>query len=555
MRRVSSAICTSVAPVSASLRPNWRTTSAFSSAVSVMSGPQGSSRAPARRRPGAGAAVPPVAQVPGPIRPMVGESRPHAVVASRAMSAAATTRRPGGEGFLERRFQLAARGTTARIEAARRRRDVPDDELHPLRQPGDPRRRPGCRSRPSPWPPRSRPRSPRRRWACSRTSRSRSRPASGSTPSSPSTSCSAAGCRGRSAMSVIVIEGVLALILVVAGLREAIMRAIPLSLKLSIGVGIGLFITLVGLREGGIVVNNPATGIGLGDLTQRPGADRARRASRVGERARRARRARRGDPRRARRDRARADLRRARGPRRRRRHARARRLLDDRRRAGARPTWRRAHRRADPGDLRPVHDGLLRHDRDGGGGRPRRRPDRRAGRAARTRSGCCWSTRARPRSAARWARRASRPTSRAARASPRARARASPRSSPPALFALAIFFVPIIALVGQGVPLGEDDGHPPGDRAGARDGRLPDDPDRRPTSTGRARSTRIPAFLDDRRHPAHLLDRRRHRPRRDRLCARHARAQPPRRGPPADVGHRAALRGFFAADWLEANVF
>jgi adenine/guanine/hypoxanthine permease len=72
------------------------------------------------------------------------------------------------------------------------------------------------------------------------------------------------------AMSVIVIEGLLAVVLVLAGLREAIMRAIPLSMKLAIGVGIGLFITLVGLREGGIVVNNPATGIGLGDLTSGP---------------------------------------------------------------------------------------------------------------------------------------------------------------------------------------------------------------------------------------------------------------------------------------------
>jgi len=71
-------------------------------------------------------------------------------------------------------------------------------------------------------------------------------------------------------MSVVVIEGVLALVLVVAGLREAIMRAVPLSLKLAIGVGIGLFITLVGLREGGIVVNDPATGIALGDLSAGP---------------------------------------------------------------------------------------------------------------------------------------------------------------------------------------------------------------------------------------------------------------------------------------------
>jgi AGZA family xanthine/uracil permease-like MFS transporter len=72
------------------------------------------------------------------------------------------------------------------------------------------------------------------------------------------------------AMSIIVIEGLVALVLVIAGLRTAIMRAVPLELKLSIGVGIGLFITLVGLRDGGIVVNNPATGIGLGDLTTGP---------------------------------------------------------------------------------------------------------------------------------------------------------------------------------------------------------------------------------------------------------------------------------------------
>jgi adenine/guanine/hypoxanthine permease len=71
-------------------------------------------------------------------------------------------------------------------------------------------------------------------------------------------------------MAVVVVEGLVALVLVLAGLRTAIMNAVPLSLKLAIGVGIGLFITLVGLREGGIVVNNPATGIGLGELTAGP---------------------------------------------------------------------------------------------------------------------------------------------------------------------------------------------------------------------------------------------------------------------------------------------
>ena len=71
-------------------------------------------------------------------------------------------------------------------------------------------------------------------------------------------------------MAVVVVEGLIAVILVLAGLRTAIMHAVPMSLKLAIGVGIGLFITLVGLREGGVVVNNPATGIGLGDLTSGP---------------------------------------------------------------------------------------------------------------------------------------------------------------------------------------------------------------------------------------------------------------------------------------------
>ena len=76
--------------------------------------------------------------------------------------------------------------------------------------------------------------------------------------------------RWQVAMACVVIEGLIALVLVVAGLRDAVVRAVPLPLKLSIGVGIGLFITLVGLREGGIVVNNPATGIALGDLTAGP---------------------------------------------------------------------------------------------------------------------------------------------------------------------------------------------------------------------------------------------------------------------------------------------
>ena len=72
------------------------------------------------------------------------------------------------------------------------------------------------------------------------------------------------------AMACVLIEGAIAVVLVLAGLREAIVRAVPNAIKLAIGVGIGLFIALVGLREGGIVVNNPATGIALGDLSSGP---------------------------------------------------------------------------------------------------------------------------------------------------------------------------------------------------------------------------------------------------------------------------------------------
>jgi adenine/guanine/hypoxanthine permease len=80
----------------------------------------------------------------------------------------------------------------------------------------------------------------------------------------------AQGNRWQVGMACIVIEGLLALALVLAGLRETVVEAVPDSLKLSIGVGIGLFITLVGLRQGGIVVNDPATGIALGDLSAGP---------------------------------------------------------------------------------------------------------------------------------------------------------------------------------------------------------------------------------------------------------------------------------------------
>jgi AGZA family xanthine/uracil permease-like MFS transporter len=68
-------------------------------------------------------------------------------------------------------------------------------------------------------------------------------------------------------MSVIFVEGIVILLLVLTGLREAVMNAIPLNLKRAIGVGIGLFITFIGLADGGLVVAGSGTLVKLGDFT------------------------------------------------------------------------------------------------------------------------------------------------------------------------------------------------------------------------------------------------------------------------------------------------
>ncbi|MCE5202977.1 MAG: NCS2 family permease [Coriobacteriales bacterium] len=70
-------------------------------------------------------------------------------------------------------------------------------------------------------------------------------------------------------MAVIFVEGLVILLLVLTGLREAVMNAIPIDLKRAIGVGIGLFITTIGLNEGGVIQPNSATLISLGDFTQK----------------------------------------------------------------------------------------------------------------------------------------------------------------------------------------------------------------------------------------------------------------------------------------------
>ncbi len=73
----------------------------------------------------------------------------------------------------------------------------------------------------------------------------------------------------QTGMAVIFVEGVVILILVLTGLRQAIMFAIPQNLKRAIGAGIGLFITVIGLVQGGIIRPAPVTLVALGDFSQR----------------------------------------------------------------------------------------------------------------------------------------------------------------------------------------------------------------------------------------------------------------------------------------------
>ena len=65
------------------------------------------------------------------------------------------------------------------------------------------------------------------------------------------------GFEWQEAMAIIVWEGIIILVLVLTGLREAIMNAIPMNLKRAIAVGIGLFILFIGLVNGGFIAAGP----------------------------------------------------------------------------------------------------------------------------------------------------------------------------------------------------------------------------------------------------------------------------------------------------------
>ena len=80
--------------------------------------------------------------------------------------------------------------------------------------------------------------------------------------------CMGMGYSWQFALTAVLLEGFIFILLTATNVREAIVNAIPLSLRNAIGAGIGLFIAFIGLSSAGVVVNNDATLVGLGDITK-----------------------------------------------------------------------------------------------------------------------------------------------------------------------------------------------------------------------------------------------------------------------------------------------
>ena len=79
--------------------------------------------------------------------------------------------------------------------------------------------------------------------------------------------CIGMGYTWQFALTAVLIEGLIFIVLTLTNLREAIVNAIPMSLRNAIGAGIGLFIAFIGLKSAGVVVQDSATLVTLGDIT------------------------------------------------------------------------------------------------------------------------------------------------------------------------------------------------------------------------------------------------------------------------------------------------
>ena len=85
------------------------------------------------------------------------------------------------------------------------------------------------------------------------------------------TICLTLGFSWQFALTAVLLEGIIFIILTVTNLRKMIMNILPETIKKSIGVGIGLYIAFIGLKNAGVIVGNSATLVSLGDVTRGSG--------------------------------------------------------------------------------------------------------------------------------------------------------------------------------------------------------------------------------------------------------------------------------------------
>jgi len=78
------------------------------------------------------------------------------------------------------------------------------------------------------------------------------------------------GIPWETALSGVLVSGLIFMVLTISGLREKIINIIPVNLKLAVGAGIGFFIAFIGFQNAGLIVANDATLVGIGDITQGP---------------------------------------------------------------------------------------------------------------------------------------------------------------------------------------------------------------------------------------------------------------------------------------------
>ena len=82
------------------------------------------------------------------------------------------------------------------------------------------------------------------------------------------TVCLGMGHSWQFALTAVLLEGIIFIILTVTKVRTWLINAIPGTLKKAIGAGIGLFIAFIGMQNAGIIVNNDATLVSLGSITE-----------------------------------------------------------------------------------------------------------------------------------------------------------------------------------------------------------------------------------------------------------------------------------------------